>query len=66
VILASGSEILSIRNPVQNGARRYIAGLDAIEESDRRLMRELGIPPQYLSPVAAIQSQGSEAHRPAA
>lgn len=62
VILASGSEILSIRNPVQNGARRYIAGLDAIEEADRRLMQQLGIVPQYLSPAPALQLKTAEEH----
>jgi radical SAM superfamily enzyme YgiQ (UPF0313 family) len=65
VILASGSEILSIRNPVQNSARRYIAGLDAIEETDRRLMHELGIPPQYLSPAPSLQLRTAETHRAA-
>jgi radical SAM superfamily enzyme YgiQ (UPF0313 family) len=55
VILASGSEILSIRNPLQNGERRYIAGLDPIEEADRLKMDELGIQPQYLSPAPAMQ-----------
>jgi radical SAM superfamily enzyme YgiQ (UPF0313 family) len=57
VILASGSEILSIRNPLQNSQRRYIAGLDPIEEADRRKMEELGIPPQYLSPTPQLQSE---------
>ncbi|HYP06082.1 MAG TPA: radical SAM protein [Bryobacteraceae bacterium] len=55
VILASGSEILSISNPLQNNARRYIAGLDPIEEADRRKMEELSITPQYLSPTPAHQ-----------
>jgi radical SAM superfamily enzyme YgiQ (UPF0313 family) len=48
-VLASGREILSVRNPIQNQERRYIAGLDLVEESDRRLMQELEIPLQYLS-----------------
>ncbi|HEX8557083.1 MAG TPA: radical SAM protein [Pyrinomonadaceae bacterium] len=52
VILASGSEILSVRNPIRNEARKYIAGLDPIEEWDRRMMSELGIPLQHLSPPA--------------
>jgi radical SAM superfamily enzyme YgiQ (UPF0313 family) len=55
VILASGSEILSIRNPLQNSERRYIAGLDPIEEADRLKMEELGIQPQSLSPAPALQ-----------
>lgn len=48
-ILGSGREILSVRSPVQNKERRYIAGLDLVEEWDRRMMDELQIPPQYLS-----------------
>jgi radical SAM superfamily enzyme YgiQ (UPF0313 family) len=53
VILASGPEILSVRNPIRNDARRYIAGLDPIEERDARMMRELNLTPQSLSPSAA-------------
>jgi radical SAM superfamily enzyme YgiQ (UPF0313 family) len=49
VILGSGFEITSIRNPVRNPARRYIAGLDAIESWDRRQMDALGLAPQGLS-----------------
>ncbi|MSP91413.1 MAG: B12-binding domain-containing radical SAM protein [Myxococcales bacterium] len=49
VILASGPEVLSIRNPVQNKERHYVAGLDPIEEWDARMMRELGIGVQRLS-----------------
>jgi radical SAM superfamily enzyme YgiQ (UPF0313 family) len=52
VILASGPEILSVRNPVRNRERQYIAGLDSIEEWDRVKMRELNLPLQYLSPPA--------------
>jgi radical SAM superfamily enzyme YgiQ (UPF0313 family) len=48
-ILGSGREILSIRNPLRNGARSFVAGLDPLEEGDRRMMQELNIPPQYLS-----------------
>ena len=55
VILASGTEILSIRNPLGNSERRYIAGLDLIEEADRQQMKELNLPPQYLSPSPALQ-----------
>ncbi|HEX7316770.1 MAG TPA: radical SAM protein [Pyrinomonadaceae bacterium] len=50
VILASGPEILSVRNPIRNDARKYIAGLDPIEDWDARMMKELGIPLQHLSP----------------
>jgi hypothetical protein len=52
VILASGPEILSVRNPIRNAGRKYIAGLDPIEEWDRRMMEELNIQPQSLSPAA--------------
>jgi radical SAM superfamily enzyme YgiQ (UPF0313 family) len=48
-ILASGPEIFSLRNNVQNKNRSYIAGLDAVEEWDRQKMQELQIPLQYLS-----------------
>jgi radical SAM superfamily enzyme YgiQ (UPF0313 family) len=48
-IMGSGPEIMSIRNPVRNGNRRYIAGLDPLEEWDQRMMRQLQISPQYLS-----------------
>lgn len=49
VILASGPEILSIRNPLRNKNRKYIAGQDAIEEWDRLQMGRLGLRPQSLS-----------------
>ena len=48
-ILGSGREILSVRTPVRNKQRRYIAGLDLVEEWDQRRMEELQIPLQYLS-----------------
>jgi radical SAM superfamily enzyme YgiQ (UPF0313 family) len=48
-ILGSGLEIRSIRNPVRNERREYIAGRDPLEEWDRRMMRELRLAPQYLS-----------------
>ncbi len=48
-ILFSGPEILSIRNPVRNPARRYIAGLDALEAWDTQQMATLGLDPQRLS-----------------
>lgn len=48
-ILFSGPEILSIRNPVKNPARRYIAGLDPIEDWDAEQMKKLGLEPQRLS-----------------
>lgn len=48
-ILLSGPEILSIRNPLKNPTRKYIAGLDSIESWDEQKMKELGIPPQRIS-----------------
>lgn len=48
-ILGSGPEILSLRNNVQNNERRYIAGLDPLEEWDRQMMQKLQMSPQYLS-----------------
>ncbi len=48
-VLGSGKEIISVRSPTRNKKRQYIAGLDQVEEWDRRLMRELRIPLQYLS-----------------
>lgn len=49
VILASGPEILSIRNPLRNKKRQYIAGLDPIEEWDARMIDQLNLTPQHLS-----------------
>jgi hypothetical protein len=68
VILASGPEILSVRNPIRNESRKYIAGLDPIEEWDARMMKELGIPLQSLSPVDGqnVISFPARAARPAA
>lgn len=48
-LLFSGPEILSIRNPVQNKARRYIAGQDPLEDWDTQQMAKLGLQPQRLS-----------------
>ena len=48
-VLFSGPEILSIRNPVKNPERRYIAGLDPIEAWDAEQMAKLGLEPQRLS-----------------
>jgi hypothetical protein len=56
VILASGPEILSVRNPIKNDRRKYIAGLDPIEDWDARMLRELGLTPQSLSPSSADSS----------
>ncbi|WP_171410195.1 MULTISPECIES: radical SAM protein [Myxococcus] len=48
-ILFSGPEIVSIRNPVKNTARRYIAGQDALEYWDTQQMAQLGLQPQRLT-----------------
>ncbi len=48
-ILGSGREILNLRNNIQNPQRRYIAGLDPLEEWDQEMMQRLQILPQYLS-----------------
>ena len=49
-ILFAGPEILSIRNPVKNKARRYIAGMDTLEEWDVQQMARLGLEPQRIVP----------------
>ena len=56
VILASGPEILSVRNPIKNERRKYIAGHDPIEDWDARMMRDLGLTPQSLSPSVTDSS----------
>ena len=48
-ILGSGPEIRSLRNNVQNNQRRYVAGLDPLEEWDRQMMQRLNLQPQYLT-----------------
>ncbi|HEX8698544.1 MAG TPA: radical SAM protein [Myxococcaceae bacterium] len=48
-VLFSGPEILSIRNPVRNTSRKYIAGMDALEDWDAQQMAALGLQPQRLS-----------------
>jgi len=45
-VLGSGREIRSIRNPVRNPARTYVAGRDPIERWDAEWMRRLEIPVQ--------------------
>jgi radical SAM superfamily enzyme YgiQ (UPF0313 family) len=48
-IIVSGPEVWSIRNVLKNGKRRYIAGLDALEDWDAAMMAELGLEPQRIS-----------------
>jgi radical SAM superfamily enzyme YgiQ (UPF0313 family) len=49
ILLFSGAEILSIKNPIKNGMRKYIAGHDPIEEWDARKMREFEITAQLIN-----------------
>ena len=51
-ILFSGPEVLSIRNPLKNPARRYIAGQDALEAWDAEQMQRLGLRPQRIEAAA--------------
>ena len=48
ILLASAAEIRSIKAPIENPARRYIAGKDPIEAWDAKMMAELGLPLQTL------------------
>ena len=57
VILASGPEILSVRNPITNPSRNYIAGFDPIEAWDRKMMAELSLPLQHIGPSAALMNR---------
>jgi radical SAM superfamily enzyme YgiQ (UPF0313 family) len=66
-ILASGLEIGSVKAPLANPSRRYIAGLDPIEAWDAARMRELGLEPQRISaPQAERLVRPARARRPAA
>ena len=65
VILASGPEILSVRNPISNPLRNYIAGLDPIEDSDRKMMQELSLPLQHIGAFApAVIRERAKQFRP--
>lgn len=48
-IFFSGPEILSIRRPVKNLGRTFIAGRDAIEAWDDEMLRQLRLPTQRLT-----------------
>lgn len=48
-IFFSGPEILSIRRPVENLGRTFIAGQDAIEPWDDDMLRQLRLPTQRLT-----------------
>ena len=47
-VLGSGLEIRSIRNPLGNPARQYVAGLDPLESWDAGMMDALGLQPQRI------------------
>lgn len=46
LVLTSAHEIRSVRNPVANPARTYVAGRDPIERWDAEMMRRLELPVQ--------------------
>lgn len=48
-VLFSGTEISSVKSPLQNRQRKYIAGMDRIETWDAEMMEELQIPVQRFS-----------------
>lgn len=47
-VLMSAPEVISLRGPLVNRSRSYIAGRDPIEAWDEARMRELGLEPQRL------------------
>ncbi|WP_437944949.1 radical SAM protein [Sorangium sp. So ce296] len=47
-VLMSAPEVMSLRAPLANDARSYIAGRDPIEAWDAARMRELGLEPQRI------------------
>jgi radical SAM superfamily enzyme YgiQ (UPF0313 family) len=57
-ILGSGLEILSIRNPIRNRARRYIAGLDELESWDQQMMSKLDLAPQIIDASSGAPGGG--------
>lgn len=50
IILGGSRESASVRNPLQNPERTYIAGYDPIEKWDRQQMAALGLTPQRIGP----------------
>ena len=66
IILGGGLETSSIRAPLGNPARTYLAGHDAIEAWDRQMMAELGLAPQRIHPAAASHLTRLPARRRAA
>jgi radical SAM superfamily enzyme YgiQ (UPF0313 family) len=53
IILAGSRESASVRNPLVNPERTYIAGYDPIEAWDRQQMAALGLRPQFIGPEVA-------------
>jgi radical SAM superfamily enzyme YgiQ (UPF0313 family) len=49
IVMFSAPEILSVKSPLANPKRRFIAGQDAIEPWDVEQMQKLGLEPQWLS-----------------
>lgn len=55
-VLVSAPEVLSIRAPLGNPARRYLAGADPIEDWDARMMSDLGLAPQRIDGTQPLAS----------
>lgn len=53
IILGGGLETTSIRAPLANRERTFLAGHDPIEAWDRQMMLELGLKPQQITPRSA-------------
>lgn len=49
IVLFSGPELLSVKNPVSNAERTYLGGRDPIESWDAEMMKKLDLQPQVLS-----------------
>ncbi len=49
IVAFSAPEIMSVKNPIANTKRKFIAGEDAIESWDLEQMQKLGLEPQWLS-----------------
>jgi radical SAM superfamily enzyme YgiQ (UPF0313 family) len=77
-IAVSGRELVSIKNAVDNPARTFVAGYDAVEKWDAEQAIRFGLPFQTISPVpngnprisgsgrvaSAAPSYGPDAHTP--
>lgn len=56
IILAAAPECLSIRAPMSNASRKYIAGRDPIEAWDAQEMLRLGLQPQEIGAISGVRS----------